>query len=77
MNAREIRRATHLLDDLADRFSTILYDPNRYGKCRQVALTAHWADGSGQRIFYSIDEVEDHVEEVQERLADAAQEYEE
>lgn len=71
MNAREIRRAKRLLANHADRFDTVLYAADLCGECLKVALTAHWRDGSGQRIFYSFDEVEDLLDEVNRRLLDS------
>jgi len=55
MTTQEIKTATKLLADRTDRTETI--GDGRGG----LNLTAHWRDGSGQRMFVSLDEVREHV----------------
>lgn len=54
MNAREIKQAIKLLAGRTDRVETIGLDTGGQ------ALTAHWRDG-GQKIFYTLDSVRQHV----------------
>jgi hypothetical protein len=56
MNLQEIAQAETLLQDRVDRNERTGTDTEG-----GWALTAHWLDG-GQRLFYTIDEVRDHVE---------------
>lgn len=55
MTRSEITQAHQLLADRVERIDTAIYGD---GQC----LTAYWIDG-GQRLFYTIDEVREHVAE--------------
>ena len=54
MNKSEIAKAKKMLNDRAERFETMICGN---GQC----LTAYWIDG-GQKVFYSLDEVREHIE---------------
>lgn len=54
MNKQEIKQAVALLQDRIDRHETII---DRDGQ----SLTVYWLDGSGQRLFVTLDEVRDHI----------------
>ena len=56
MTHDEIKKASQLLGSRTDRIETSVTDN---GQC----LIAYWLDGSGQKIFYSLDEVEQHIAE--------------
>lgn len=57
MTRQETLEAATLLESSADRTETTGADTEG-----GFALTAYWLDGSGQRLFHTLDEVRDHVE---------------
>lgn len=59
MNKKEIAKAKKLLADHVNRYETAIYGP---GQC----LTVHWY-GGGQRVFYSLAEVEACLDARRER----------
>lgn len=56
MKMQEIKEATELLADRTDRVEVTGSDTDG-----GLVLTAYWLDGSGQRLFYSLGEVKDHI----------------
>ncbi|WP_013626616.1 hypothetical protein [Rubinisphaera brasiliensis] len=54
MTKAETKAAATLLADRADRTETVKTDTS-------WAVTAYWRDG-GQKLFYSLDAVREHVE---------------
>lgn len=56
MTREEITQAEALIGYGCDRIE-ICGDDSEGGLC----LTAHWRDGSGQRLFHSLKEVEDYL----------------
>lgn len=56
MTKQETTKAIELLRDRTDRTEVVGADTEG-----GFALTAYWLDGSGQKLFYTLDEVERHV----------------
>lgn len=52
MNKQEISQAIKLLGDRIDRHETIIDGDGQ-------SLTVYWLDGSGQRMFMTLNEVEE------------------
>ncbi len=57
MTKQECKKAETLLESRVNRTERIGADTEG-----GLALTAYWNDGSGQRLFYTIDEVREHLE---------------
>lgn len=57
MTSSEVYTAREILYGRTDRTEETLIDGS---DGREAALTAHWLDG-GQKLFYSLDEVRQHV----------------
>ena len=65
MNQKEIKQAEQLLADRTQMVSTICLDTGGQ------AITAHWI-GGGQRIFYSLREIQSHLMDLKHKRTDAA-----
>lgn len=55
MTQQEIKKAKKLLANHVERTEISTLDGGGF------AITAHWSDGSGQKVFYALDRVVEHI----------------